>query len=517
MLGCNHPGMLGAQPQGSKSPVSRGDTCGGLDGASRGARLRIVVVGGGVAGLAAAHRLLELGAQRRIRVDAIVYEARCSLGGRIGTERAGGFLIERGPDAFLTNKPWARDLCARLGLTGSLIGPRPAPHSVYVAMAGRLHPLPEGFLLLAPTRIVPMLRSPLLSWRGKARMAMDLLLPRGPTQDDESLESFVTRRLGREVLERLAQPLAAATRAGDPEVLSLAATMPEFLELERRYRSVIRGMMRTRLGRGFGVTGPGNPTSPLMAPSGGMAELIDAIRRRLPGPAVRAGRQVRSILRAAESAPSTPGRYRIVLDDGTSLEADGVILATEAHRAAAIVADLDADLARLLGTIPYASLVSVTLAYRREQIARPVDGFGYLVPRSEGRPIMACTFTSRKFSGRAPADHALFRVFLRGDAGVVEQDDEALTALAHGELAEVQGVSGVPCLVRVHRHERAMPQYLVGHLSRVAAIEAHAARHRAFALAGAAYHGVGVPSCIRSGEEAAARVLEACLESAVRA
>jgi len=392
--------------------------------------VRIVVVGGGIAGLAASHRLLELGAARGIRVDLALCEARARLGGIIATERDGELLIEAGPDAFLTEKPWALDLCERLGLTGCLIGTRPAHRRAFVVHSGRLHPLPDGFVLLAPTRIMPVLRSGLFSWLGKARMTMELVLPRRPVDGDESLARFVTRRLGREVLERVAQPMVAGIYTADPETLSLAATMPRFLELERRYRSVIRGLRRSRAhlratlpggigadGMGAGRSGSSGPRWSLFAaPADGMEALVAALADRLPASAVRTGRRVRA-LQLVEIPGAAPSQYRLRLDDGTPLEADGVIVATEAHRAARLLAGLDPDLAALLSAIPYASSAAVTFAYRRDQIAHPLDGFGFVVPHAEARSVLACTFSSVKFAGRAPEGRVLLRAFYRRRAG----------------------------------------------------------------------------------------------------
>ncbi len=504
---------------------------------------RIVVVGGGIAGLAAAHRLLELGPPQGIPVDLTLIEARSRLGGIIATERDRGYLIEVGPDGFLTEKPWALDLCGRLGLTDRLIGTRPVHRRAFIVHGGRLHPLPDGFALLAPTRFGPVFRSSLFSWRGKMRMAMDLVLPRRPADRDESLAQFVARRLGREALERAAQPMVAGIYTADPETLSLAATMPRFLEMERRYGSVIRGLRhararqaeevnRTAGGRkraGGGDAGESGPRWSLFAtPSDGMGMLVEALERvvrtgrGVPVPTIRNGRRAISLGSAEMPRPSggqgsgrpadrATGLYHLGLDDGTSLEADGVIMATEAHQAARLVSGLDPELAGALGAIPYASSATVTFGYRREQIAHPLDGYGCVVPRVEGRPLLACTFSSVKFTGRAPEGTALLRTFWGGalEPGVLDLDDTALAALAGREIGDLLGIAGAPRLVRVHRHPLAMPQYLIGHLDRVAAIEARAARHPGLALAGSAYCGVGVPDCIRSGEAAAENVLAA--------
>lgn len=474
--------------------------------------MRIVVVGGGIAGLAAAHRLLELEAHSGAPVDITICEASSRLGGAIRTERSDGYLIEAGPDSFLTEKPWALALCERLGLADRLIATELDRRQVFVARGGRLHPLPEGFGLLAPTRLGPVLQSRLFSWRGKVRIAMDLLLPRGPVQDDESLAAFVRRRLGGEVLERVAQPMVAGIYTADPETLSLAATIPRFLELERRYRSVIRGLRRSRPLS----AAPAQQRSIFVTLADGMETLVTALASRLPTRAVHPGNRVVS-LDCTYGARGHPLAYTVGLADGSTLGTDGIVLAAGAYHAAGLLAGLDPDLSGLLRSIPYASSATVTLAYRRDEIAHPLDGVGVVVPQSERRPILACTFSSMKFPGRAPAGCVLLRVLLGGalQAGVLDQDDTWLAHTATQEVAALLGATGTPHLVRVHRHPQAIPQYLVGHLDRVAAIEARAAHHPALALAGAAYRGIGIPDCIRSGEEAAERVLTACLNARV--
>ncbi|MBI2879024.1 MAG: protoporphyrinogen oxidase, partial [Candidatus Rokubacteria bacterium] len=459
--------------------------------------------GGGIAGLAAAHRLTELARERGLGLSLTLLEARDRLGGTIATERAGGFLIEAGPDSFLTDKPWGLALVERLGLGERLIGTREGSRRVFVVHRGRLHPLPEGFLLLAPTRLGPLLRSRLFSWPGKLRMALDLVLPRGRETADESLASFVRRRLGREALERVAQPLVAGIYTADPESLSLAATMPRFLELERRHRSLILGLRAEAARRAGAASASGVRYGLFASLAGGMGELVEALAGRLAD-AVRLKSPVAGLSRS-----DRPPRWRIYLADGGTLEADGVMLATEAHAAARIAADLDPELARDLAGIPYASSATVTLGYRREAIAHPLDGFGVVVPRSERRPIIACTFSSLKYPGRAPEGHVLLRAFLGGalQEGMLALDDEALAATARAELAALLGITGPPELVRVHRHPAAMPQYRVGHLELVAGIEARLARHPGLALAGSAYRGVGLADTIHSAETAASHLL----------
>lgn len=464
--------------------------------------MKLVIVGGGLAGLAAAHRALELGRERGTALDLTLLEARERLGGVIETEHAEGFLIEAGPDSFLSDKPWALALCRRLDLEHRLVRTDDRFRKAFVWFGGRLHPLPAGFQLLAPTRLLPFAASPLFSWRGKLRMTLDLVLPRGPSGEDESLGAFVRRRLGREALERVAQPLVAGIYTADPDDLSLAATMPRFLEVERRERSVILALWRAgRRAPDPSAGASGARWSLFVTLAGGMAELVDAIAARVPAGAVRLKHRVGGIERRGQ-------RWRIDAE-GRTLEADRVIVATEAHAASRMLRYVDPPLAALLQVISYASAATVSLGYRRTDIPHPLDGFGFVVPRTEGRRLLACTFSSVKYPGRAPAGRALLRCFLGGalDTATLEMEDAELVDASRSELHAALGITAEPLLTRVRRHPGSMPQYAVGHLQTVGAIERRLDAVPGLFLTGAAYRGVGVADCVRSGEMAAERAL----------
>ena len=464
---------------------------------------RVVVIGGGISGLAAAHRLVELGAAAGITPDLTVLESGTRLGGSMGTEHVDGFVIETGADSILTEKPWGLALCRRLGLEDRLVRTRDEQRRTLIVHDGRLEPLPEGFLLMGPTAIWPIVTSPLFSWRGKLRMAADLVLPRGRQDGEESLASFVGRRFGREVLDRVVQPLAGGIYTADPERLSLSATMPRFIEMERRHRSVIWARRRQQLAAA-GRTESGARWSMFVAFAEGMQTLIDALAARLPSGTVRFGTRASAVVRDG-------GEWRVALDGGDTLAADAVIVATPAYAAAAVLREVDPTLATALGAISYASSATVTLAYDRGDVPHPLDAFGFVVPVVEGRELIACTFSHVKYPGRAPAGTALIRVFSGGALAerMTELDDDALIASARRELGELLGVRAAPRLVRVYRHPRAMPQYHVGHLARVAAIEERVAALPGLALAGSAYRGIGIPDCVHSGEGAAEAVMGA--------
>ncbi len=462
----------------------------------------VVVIGGGIAGLAAAHRLTELSRERSRPLRVTLVEAKPRLGGSIGTERVDGFVIESGPDSFISEKPWALKLCERIGFTSRLVGTRDEFRRTYVVHAGRLHPLPDGFLLLAPTRFWPLVTTGLFTWPGKMRMALDLVLPRGPQRADESLGSFVSRRLGREALERVAQPLVGGIYTADPDTLSLAATMPRFLEMERQWRSIIWAMWRAqRRAPAAARASSGARWSLFVSVDDGMQSLVDAIAQRLPDGTVRLGHGVAGIERS--------DTWRIGLTNGERLEADAVVLATPAHLSAGFVEPFDAPLAGELRGIPYASSATVSLAYRRDHIPRPLDSFGFVVPLVESRSIVACTFSSLKYPGRAPDGMVLLRAFVGGamQEDQYHQDDAVVVDSVRRELRELLGITQDPVLTRIHRHAGAMPQYQVGHLDRMARIDARLTQHPGLAVAGNAYRGVGIPDCIHSGELAAEAVV----------
>ena len=458
--------------------------------------LSVVVVGGGITGLAAAHRVSELARERGIELDLKLIEARARLGGTIATERVGGFIVEAGPDSFLSEKPWALALCRRLGLESTLVRTDDRFRKVFVWHRGRLHPLPDGFQLVAPTRLLPFATSSLFSWPGKLRMAADVLLPRGGA-DDESLGAFVRRRLGREALERVAQPLVAGIYTADPDELSLAATMPRFLETERRHRSIILGLRRAL----HATPQPGTSGarwSLFVTLADGMEGLVRALAARLPDSSVVLRQRVASLERTA-------GRWRLATVDGMRVDADHVIIAGESHGAARLLRYVDPALATLLGEIEYAGAATVSLGYRRADVPHPLDGFGFVVPRTEGKSILAATFSSVKYPGRAPDGHVLLRCFLGGalDARVLDADDAQLLSRARAELREALGITAEPTLSRTARWPASMPQYRVGHLARVETLERRALTLPGVHLAGGAYRGVGIADCVRSAEAAA--------------
>jgi protoporphyrinogen/coproporphyrinogen III oxidase len=470
---------------------------------------KVIIIGGGITGLAAAYYFQEMAAKDGNPVSYSLIERDSRLGGKILTDTEDGLVIEGGPDSFISQKPWALDLCLQLGLKDRLTGTNPERTATYILHHGRLVNLPEGIMLLVPTRIAPFLSTPLFSPLGKLRMGLDWLIPRKTDSEDESLASFVRRRLGQEAVERLAEPLLAGIYAGDAEQMSLAATFPQFKELEERYGSLIRGML-ARKRKQSGRTPPGPMTGPVpatmfMTLKGGLSEMVDAISSKLNPEDLILGADVERI--HWKSGLST---YLVRLKDGRALTAHAVIASSPAYATANLLAETDATLVRSLQGIPYVSTATVSLAYPKDAFPHPLNGFGFVVPRREGRRIMACTWTSSKFSHRAPVDRVLLRCFL-GGAGreeVVGLSDKEMVELVREDLGGVMGIAEEPIVRRVYRWERANPQYPVGHLERLAEIDDRLSRLPGLFLAGAAYRGVGVPDCIRQGKEAAERAFK---------
>lgn len=454
----------------------------------------VAVVGGGIAGLSAARGLSASDPSLKIAL----IESQPELGGKILTERSGGFIIEGGPDSFVSYKPWALELCRNLGLEDRLSGTNRDHTTSYILHKGRLLDLPEGLMLLAPTRLVPFALSPLFSIPGKLRMGLDLFIPGRRDAGDESLAHFVRRRMGQEAVERLAGPLLAGIYAGDPERMSLMATFPQFAELEHQHGSLIRGMLARR--RQTSRRGP-SPYTMFMTLRGGLAELVEALEQSLTPVKILKGCPVRRVSLRAE------GGYEITVGEDRPFSAEAIILATPAYVAADMVEGFSGDLAADLRTIRYVSTATVSMAFSKEGFPHPLNGFGFVVSGGDPGGIMACTWTSTKFPHRAPGDHVLIRCFLGGEGreAVLERGDADLIRTVRENLRTTLGVDRDPVLARVFRWIRANPQYDVGHLDRVRRIEEKASLLPGLFLAGAAYHGVGIPDCVRSGTEASDR------------
>jgi len=487
--------------------------------------MKLVIIGGGIAGLAAAYY-----AQKNTQEDLQItlLEQANYWGGKLITERVaydtqdgvGQFVIEGGPDTFVVTKPWGVRLCKELGISERLRGTNPETKKTYILKNDKLHELPGGLTMMIPTEFGPMIRTGLLSWLAKARMGMDFLVPAADENCDETMGEFVTRRLGRAAYESLIEPLMSGIYAGDGDKLSLQATLPYLRDLELKYGGLVKGALAVRKERAQKTKANGkSPTqtpgsrSIFLTPLTGLGEIVEALVEKLEmaGVDLRLGSSVKTLepferLRAGSLNVST---WNVVLDTGEQLESDAVILATPAFVSGALIDNFAPDLATELTAIEYVSTATVTMAFPESQLSRPLDGYGYVIPRREGRKALACTWTSTKFPHRAPEGYALVRVFI-GRAGQEKQitwDDDALLEIAREELDLTLGITAEPLLTQIYQWEKAMPQYNIGHPERLKRINAALEEFPGLALAGNGYIGIGIPDCIHSGKLAAEKIL----------
>jgi oxygen-dependent protoporphyrinogen oxidase len=478
--------------------------------------MRTAIIGGGIAGLAAAYELEQARASGAA-VEYTLFEARERLGGSLSSEIVDGAVLERGPDSFLSEKPVAAQLCRELGLEGELLPSNDAARKTWVVVRNRLIPLPDGLMFLVPTKLIPTALTRLFSLKTKVRMGLELLLPPRPSGlPDEAVAALVERHFGREAVDRLADPLLSGIFGGDAAQLSARTVLPRLVEMESEYGSLTRGMlaahrkMRARASEAAKKNGGGQagtsstPTARSIFTTlrGGLQQLVDALAARLDPESVRLATPVTGIEKTAEG-------WRV--EAGGVCEAyDSVIMASPAWAAGALLGAVDAVLGEELSAIPYSSSITVNLIYDEVRLGRLPDGFGFLVPASEGRAMLACTFVHRKFLGRTPPGKAVLRAFLGGmnNEALLAETDEALVAAVRRELAAIlgEGIVGLamePEHAQVSRWRRAMAQYAVGHQERMARVAARVAALPGLRLAGNAYDGIGIPDCIRLGRKAA--------------
>jgi protoporphyrinogen/coproporphyrinogen III oxidase len=459
--------------------------------------IRVAVVGAGFSGLAAAIRVIDMAAQAKRPLALQVFEAARDIGGLVATQKIGDYLVERGADSFITNKPAGVAMCRRLGLESRLISTDPRFRQSFILRGGRPVPTPAGFQLIAPTRIGPFLKTPLLSWRGKKRVLLESSIPRRENGDEESVAAFVRRRFGDEAYERVVQPLVGGIYTGDLERLSLRATFPRFEQMEQRSGSVLKAMRSQRTtdasGARYGL---------FVSLPGGMGELLDAMRAE-----VAKSQQIAMNSRVENLSRGLKGEWTLTAGERSS-RFDAVILALPAYHSATLLAPTDSSLASDLNSIEYSSSAIVVSGHRLAEIRHPLDGAGLVIPHAEKRRILAVSFASRKFPGRAPEGHVVLRTFVGGalQSDQLSQDDEALKRIVLEELREILGVEGGPDFCEVVRYPRGIPQFVIGHHDRVGRIESTVGQLRGLSLAGNAYHGVGIPDAIRSGVVAAEKV-----------
>jgi protoporphyrinogen/coproporphyrinogen III oxidase len=514
---------------------------------------RIAVIGGGIAGLAAAHRVVELAPDCPL----VLFEAGPRLGGVLSTLHQDGYQVELSADNFITTVPWGVDLCKRLGLADQLVQTDPDHRQVYVIHRGRLHPLPDGFLMMAPTRWWPLALTPILSPLGKLRAALEYFLPARKDEADETMAAFVRRRLGREAFERLVEPLVSSIYAADLEKLSVGATLPQFREMEQKYGSLIRAMRQQMKHRSRAKAESGARYSMFVTLRDGLTSIVQAIATRLPRGTVRLNTPVTRIERsgdrwrvyhaninAAQSSPhpsplpagegtidrphpsplpingglsqfssAENGTFPLSSARGEGTEVyedfDSLVVAVPSHVAARLLGPIDEELGKRLGRIEHSGTAVLSLGFDDGQIGHPLDGMGAVVPAVENSAILALSFSNRKYAHRAPEGKTLLRVFVGGarHPELAEMADDRLLPLVLKELAAWLKIRGEPGFRNIAHWPRTMPQYHVGHQQLVAEIECRTAALPNLVLAGNAYHGVGIPVCIHSGQQAAERLL----------
>jgi oxygen-dependent protoporphyrinogen oxidase len=453
--------------------------------------MRVVIVGGGISGLSTAYYLAKFG------IASTLVERQQRLGGVIRTEHRDGCLLEAGPDSFLAQKPWALHLIRELGLGSDVIESNDHLRVTYVLKRGRLLPLPDGLMLMIPTKILPMATTPLLGWGTKLRMGFEWFRPpRGGVPQDQSVAEFVADHYGQEAVDYLAEPLLAGVYGGDPNKLSVTSVLPRFVELEREYGSLTKGVVHERQKAARHAK-----AALFQTLRGGLGQLVNAlVAQTKPAPEVLYG--------PAETVENTGAAWRVRVN-GTWLEASHVVLACQSYQAAELLGTADAELAGLLNAIPYSNSVTISLGYAKAGFQHPLNGFGFLVPKSERKLLVACTWTGTKFSDRVPADRVVLRCFVGGeDESALLLPDEELVAAVKAELCTIMGVTESPLFVHTARWPRSMAQYTVGHAARVRSIESRLKQLPGLHLAGNAFHGIGIPDCVRMGKHAAETIAQ---------
>jgi oxygen-dependent protoporphyrinogen oxidase len=458
--------------------------------------LDVIVVGAGIAGLAAAYELARSGCR------VAVLEQRDRAGGVILSEEIDGFVMDAGPDSLLIQKPDGIRLCEEIGMGDRLVVTKP-PRLAFIQRGGRLHSLPAASVLGIPTEIGPFLRTGLFSWRAKLRMGAEVLIPPKRDDGDESIGAFMRRRFGREATEYLAEPLLAGIHSGDVDRLSLKALFPRFAESERQHGSLIRAFRRQ-------MQGPRSSEGAFKSLSGGLSELTRALVARLPPDAIRLHLSVGRVLSEEPGATGATPSFRVEIVSGQPFAARAVIVAAPAFAAARMLRDLDAELARLCDEVRYVSTATVLLGFSREAVRHPLNGSGFVVPRREANGILASSWMSSKWPHRAPPGMVLLRTFLGGarDPDALERPDASLIAASLDALTPLLGITGHPLLTRVYRWERANAQHEVGHLSRMDRIETALVRHPGLFVTGSGFRGVGIPDCVADGRSTGRRAAE---------
>ena len=471
---------------------------------------KIIIIGGGIAGLAAAVHLKAGAKSHNKTVDVLLLEKNGRIGGKILTEKIGKYLVEGGPDSFLPEKVWSVNLAKHLGLEPEMLPSNDQFKGTFIFSGNKLHSLPEGVMLMVPTSFWPMAKSHLITWPGKLRMGMDVFMPKRRSLEDESLASFVTRRLGRECLEKIAEPLVAGIHTSNPDNMSVLATFPRFVQMEQKSGSLIMGMLAAMKNRPHATLSgpppkPGQPKMTyFMSFKNGMQTLSQACVDSIGKESIRMNASVKAV------EPRGKG-YAVTLESGETLEADHVMIASAAYEAAGMVKGFDETLAAQMNKIEWSSSSTVSVVFRKNDVRVPLKGFGFIVPRTEGRRVNAATYSSIKWSYRAPDDTVMIRVFVGGghhEELVTELDDAGMVKMVLEELDDILGIKANAQFSKVYRWYKGMPKYTVGHLDRISMLDRTLTSHPGLHLIGCSYKGIGIGDCVHEAQIAAEKILK---------
>ncbi len=465
---------------------------------------RVAVIGAGISGLTCALRLDELRKKNEIDFEVSIYDSAPRAGGSIETEIRDGFILEKGPDSFISEKPWVLDLCKKLGIDSKILDTQNENRKVFIAKKDKLISLPEGFYLIAPTRMASLMTTPLFSMLGKIRMASEVFIPRKPSDSDESIASFIRRRFGEEALERVGQPMIAGIYSGDPERLSLSATMPKFMDLERQHGSVIRGLIRNSRQHKLTPKVSGPRYGLFLSFGKGMETLVRAVSQKLPKETLCLNARVK--IEGNEAS----GKWLLSDQNGRKQAFDAVCLSVSAAQAAILIRNVDPAFADKLGELYFESVATLNLAYKKKQIFHALDSFGFVVPAIEKKSLMACTFASQKYPNRSPKGYVLLRAFIGGAFGkeFFEMNDKDLKKMVTNDLGRLLGIVGEPRFYSLARYSKVLPQYAVNHKQWVSQIEESAKNHPGLFLTGASYRGTGITNCVKDAELEADKIYE---------